>query len=1015
MLKALSTDRLTRGSYYVVEPEQGRFAPPKARIGAGDKRVLSKRPHGYPARVEVVDRTTHGVPRVALMRAADAAAHALERLGDGTRRPVRVVLGPEGTATNTFTDERGLEVLELDGARIAAAPSHHPVFAEVMDALEPGAGRRAAWPAAADGSLLPVKRALFFESLMNTDVEHNDQELSQGVLHMISALRGTETEVVLAQVKMAISHRFHHTDGSEPRIHGLDSLETTLRGGPIGLVCITLLEAYFDNVVQLIRTLRALGCRARIAVGGVMPTLTPEHVAAHLPDVSFVCRGAGEYFIPKLCAVLGNSTVDDPLTRAQRDALANLNGLLVVDDAGKRVMCANTAETVRVEDLGRIELNLSHLRREHLVHGIEISTSRGCTYRCSFCTIIGQKTYQARSAGSIVDVLDGYARRFEELYGGDIPQAAWRVHISDDNFACDRARAAEFFRALRSTRFRLASCQVSIGDLCQRRGKTLLAAPDAQMFEALAPDLFADSDRTIARRDHIDDYGQRSWSANLQVGVESFHDEELRRHAKGYRLAHVRAAMREMAKRELHLDAYYILSNAETTADEFVSGLQEVARLKLRYPEHFHIKYPVTPYLVSIFPSASYRRHLRKGTSDALVVREQQSVANYPEYDYPFVDRDQPFDPWVATAVSDDFFSADRYYTGNLEALTARWSVRAASLPAGEEKRRGEQLLRQLDDTPRRLVFELLREVDLESGGAKSAEERLRQTEALTVARDILGPEAGWLPAYRTAGRRGATRITLFTQGHADSGVAIDTLLRGSVDLLCSSTSNGRQLTIDVASSHDVDQVIELVNAERAYLADNEVDVWVQTTRISPAQSQRATERGATVRLVVTTDSLRQTHLQNLPALAGVVVLSPTNLRGGCELVVAAHKRGLGPLRIHLSRDATWTRNSAEELATCLRDVAEDHGVAGAIELDRLTAQTCLGVLANGNIVAMTGCADAVTPSLGNLSELGNADRYLCDAPRLRPQQSTLVLASFLEWLAAATRTTDVARERVSC
>ena len=36
----------------------------------------------------------------------------------------------------------------------------------------------------------------------------------------------------------------------------------------------------------------------------------PEHVAAHLPDVSFVCRGAGEYFVPRLAAILGPGGVD---------------------------------------------------------------------------------------------------------------------------------------------------------------------------------------------------------------------------------------------------------------------------------------------------------------------------------------------------------------------------------------------------------------------------------------------------------------------------------------------------------------------------------------------------------------------------------------------------------------------------------------------------------------------------------------------------------------------------------
>ena len=66
---------------------------------------------------------------------------------------------------------------------------------------------------------LPVRQAgrvLFFESLMNSDLPHNDAELSQGVLHMISSLSDHATEVVLADVKMPLS-------GSDQGFVGLEA------------------------------------------------------------------------------------------------------------------------------------------------------------------------------------------------------------------------------------------------------------------------------------------------------------------------------------------------------------------------------------------------------------------------------------------------------------------------------------------------------------------------------------------------------------------------------------------------------------------------------------------------------------------------------------------------------------------------------------------------------------------------------------------------------------------------
>ena len=106
---------------------------------------------------------------------------------------------------------------------------------------------------------------LFFESLMNSDMEHNDSEISQGVLHMASELP-EHVNIQFAKVKMPIV-------GQERNVFGLEGLEEIFQETNIHLICITLLEGYWEGVVKLIRKIRSLGSRARIAIGGVMPTL----------------------------------------------------------------------------------------------------------------------------------------------------------------------------------------------------------------------------------------------------------------------------------------------------------------------------------------------------------------------------------------------------------------------------------------------------------------------------------------------------------------------------------------------------------------------------------------------------------------------------------------------------------------------------------------------------------------------------------------------------------------------
>ncbi len=758
-----------RGWYYLVEPDGGRHAPADRRLPTPDGRVLTVRHHGSPGRVEVID-PSRALPVATLLRAARA-------VGERVAHPVRVRLdGCQELRIDTYGTERCQELtidtygaadlgldsaadIRLDAAAVAAAPSPWAVEAQVDALLAPPPAPR---PRSDGLPPRPTSRALFFESLMNAEMPHNDGEISQGVLHMASALAGTGTEIALANVKMAIT-------GTERPVQGLDRLADALRGGPIGLVCITLLEGYWPGVVSLVRELRRLGCRAHVALGGVMPTLTPEHVAAHFPDATFICRGAGEYFLPRLARILGDGNVDTPLTDAQVTALLDLDGLLVVDRAGGRLVSANPARVVRVEDLDGVPLDLSLVERRHLEAGLELSTSRGCLHRCTFCSIIGRESYQARSAEGIFELLGRYDAHYAALFGEGprdargrntaAPRNAYRVHVSDDDFACDRGRVLAFFRGLRATPFRLASCQVSIADLCVRepgppqgRGR-LLPEPDPELFDAITPDCFDDHGAAVPARDFVADHRSRRWSSYLQIGVESFSDRELARLGKGYERAHVRAIVAELARRGLHHDAYFILSNAETTGADLVEVLDEVVRLKLAHPVHFHVRFPVVPRLVSYLPSASYRRRLRQGQDATSKLRDFASVPSHPEVDYPFVDHDEPRDENVRAAVDAAFFTDERFYGGSYTNLHATFARRYVDTGDPE----AEHLARVVDDRARRRVFELLDAARRASRqGPAHPEQGIR-----AVAEAALGPIDGWLPAFQRYAQEGPARLVV--------------------------------------------------------------------------------------------------------------------------------------------------------------------------------------------------------------------------------------------------------------
>ena len=729
---------IRQGWYYVKLPE-GTEGP--KLIQREDGVVLDRRLHGASGRVQITDQTANGLHPVTLMRAV-AMLEAQDKV-------VHVVLDEEASAASLLDDGR----LRMNGRDLAQAPSPRH-----LPALDPELLAQAVkGPLECSRQPTPASKVLCFESLMNTDMPHNDNEISQGVLHMVSVLADSPTEVHFANIKMDII-------GENRLTKGLGSLDDALTKGPFPLVCITLLEGYFEGVEQLIRGLRERGCRAHIAVGGVMPTLAPEHVMAHLPEVSFVCRGAGERFLRELCDIVGEGDVDTPMDQHQIDALLGLDGLLAYLDgpSGKTLISARADRVAEVSSLDRVRLDLSHVNTRHIVGGIEISTSRGCIHKCTFCSIMGREQYQARSAGGIMDVLQDYEARFKELYGEHIPRNAFRVHICDDDFACERTRAMEFFKALPNTPFRLSSTQVSVADLCVREDGKLTTTPDHEFLDTITPECFVLSERPLSERDFVADHRSRQWSSFLQIGVETFSDAELIRLGKGYSVDHIRAIVDALAARGIHMDAYFIQSNADTQAHDLIDGLDELCRTKMVHPIFFHLRFPIVPHLVSYFTSANYRRLVRHGREDVQTILRHVAVPNHPEYDYPFVSHDNPGDPWVAAAVEAGFFTDEERYTGSFEKLRAVWKSRLETLPDSEERKQGERLVRQLDDRGRRRCFELLSLArSVERGQTEWRPGIPSSGAAMDNAATILGPSQRWLKPFSRYAENTAPRLVV--------------------------------------------------------------------------------------------------------------------------------------------------------------------------------------------------------------------------------------------------------------
>lgn len=714
---------IDQGWFYVHEPDDGAHVPDGKLIRAKDGTPLTRRLHGYHAVVQVENNSGQSLHVGSLLRAAAAGGRRIEHLE--SNQPLRVSIDPSGTADAFETDG-----LHLDASNLKSDASHHMLDRRVQK-LEP---KTTQWPADTTQQLHEAEHILAFESLLNTDMPHNDKEISQGVLHMLSPLKDRNIKITMACVKMPIV-------GEERPPTGLESIDpddlTT-----VDLVLITLLEGYWHGAVALVEHLRQMGCRAHIALGGVMPTLTPEHVAAHFEGVTFVARGAGEYFIPRLVSIMGQSDVDTPFTDAQCAALRRMHGLIAVDRAGKKLIAARPGQVATLTSMDRVHLDLSHVQPRHVEGGIEIITSRGCIHRCSFCSIVGRESYQARSSESIYELLDAYEHRYRQIFPNGTPPNAYRVHIADDDFACDPVRAQSFLRKIQQTPFRLSSIQVSVADLCIRdeKGK-LKPTVSKDWLNTLDPKSFADHGRHISKASRLADQQHRNWSSYLQIGVETFSQRELVRLGKGYRVEHIRAVVGALSKKDIHHDAYFIESNTDTAAEDLIESLTELCRLKMRHPLHFHVKFPIVPHLVSYFPTATYRKKVRMSRLDSVECIETLVSPDSHEYDYPLIKHDIPDDPWVTAAVNAGFLTDKKWYTDSFEALRHIWKQENAP----------PSLMRQIDDKPRQLVFEFLNDARLAEQGHQNPAWPTppNSSDALEVASGILGPKEEWLQAFQ--------------------------------------------------------------------------------------------------------------------------------------------------------------------------------------------------------------------------------------------------------------------------
>jgi len=286
----------------------------------------------------------------------------------------------------------------------------------------------------------------------------------------------------------------------------------------IDLLCVSIRwESQFENVCDFVSQLPSEICTV---VGGYKATEEVKNLFDRCPNIDMVVRGEGEDIIKQI--VTGVPYKD-------------IRGLSYRENGG---IVHN--ENHPLPDITKIPFPDRSLRKHDyrmVKYGFQISshtfdtvlTTRGCPFKCKFCTFslnpLGQKrSYTERTVESVVEEL--------KTVTADV------VLFSDDNFFTNPNRSEQ---------------------LCD------------MIIENKIKKIFAVQARIdIARHPRILDKAEKAGFKIFLFGIESPHDRILKQLEKGITQQQIRDAFAVLTQYDFYLHGYFIYGNIGETEEEML-------------------------------------------------------------------------------------------------------------------------------------------------------------------------------------------------------------------------------------------------------------------------------------------------------------------------------------------------------------------------------------------------------------------------------------------------------------
>jgi anaerobic magnesium-protoporphyrin IX monomethyl ester cyclase len=313
-------------------------------------------------------------------------------------------------------------------------------------------------------------------------------QILQGILYVAAAARDASH-----QVKVVIAD----ADDVDSYIH-------KYAPAVVGLSCVT---ATYPIARDVILHIKAHHPQIKTIIGGHHVTFMYREVLAE-SQVDYVCRGEGEEVFPALLAAIDKG-----------DSYPQIPGIVYLKDGEYQ----NDQSIALLDDIENLPIIDQDLVDPQFSFSPKIVSSRGCPFKCSFCSISAfyNGRYRQRSVDAVIADIKRYVK-----WGFD---SFW---FHDDNLTVDVAWVNSFCDRLRAE-------GLKINYNCMSRVDSIVNHPE--MIANMA------------------DTGCRL----LSIGIESGIEEVLKRMHKKINIAQIRKAISILNKLKINHNWYMILGSAD--------------------------------------------------------------------------------------------------------------------------------------------------------------------------------------------------------------------------------------------------------------------------------------------------------------------------------------------------------------------------------------------------------------------------------------------------------------------